>query len=206
MSRRRADLHGEELGYRDEFKPASQKSIERLWHRIDGLGVEIMGKDDSTGCGSGNDAVCDDGCAGAFPIERIDRPQNGRVTEFIEDELALALKEPTIGRTHRAWADTGSAPDGIPAALHFQTQLRVTQFGEQAMGLRMISDLVTFCNRAPQHARVKVHVVPDHIERGFDVSLGKHIQQPRSIDRMRAIVVGDRDMVSGYHHTCEGNA
>lgn len=165
-----------------------------------------MGEDDATGGGVGEDARSDDAGAGAFPVERVDGPEDGGVVEFGVDEFALALEEPAVRWAHGAGLDAGGACDGIAGAGHFLADFGIAEFGEEAVGVGVVADFVAFGDGAADDAGVEVDAAADDVEGGFDVACAEDVEEARGVLRVWAVVEGEGDVFSGDGDSGEGDA
>ena len=62
------------------------------------------------------------------------------------------------------------------------------------MSVGMVTYFVALCYDATGKMRLDVHVFPDHIKRGLDITSPKDVEKARRITGMRPIIKGHRDI------------
>ena len=158
--------------------------------------MDIVGQHNRARSSFFKDTIADHGGARPLPIQRIDIPENGLVSELLVDPTFLARGERSIRRPHQHWPCPGGALDGVLRSPQFTTNGIIGHFSKIWMRPTVVPYFVTFVRRARDDLGVLNDVFADHEESRFNMMSREEIEQFRGERCVWPVVKSHRDIRS----------
>ena len=165
-----------------------------------------MRQNNRPGPGFLHDAIAHCHGTGAFPIKRINIPQNNLVSELFVNPMFLADADRSIRRPHQRWSPSGSILDSIVSSAQLATHGSIRHFSKVRMRPTVISDFMTFKRGALHNLRVISHVLTDDEKCRFNVMSSQQLEQFRGQFHARPIIKGHGDVRPVDVHKIESDS
>ena len=72
--------------------------------------------------------------------------------------------------------------------------------------MRVVTEFVSFRNGTAQDTGMKIYAASNDVEGSLHVTRGENVEQARGVLRVRSVIEGDGDVVSGNEDAGEGDA
>jgi hypothetical protein len=161
-------------------------------HRFRTVTPAVMLKDDRAALRGAHDVVHDVGHARARPVPRVDGPVDRRHSH-VRAVPEHGGRPDAVGGAESGGHDAGRAVDRVGGPIHLGLHRRRCEQAEVQVPPGVVGDLVAGVRHLAGHFREPLDLETDHREHGGHPVLGQQLEHLRGVDRVRAVVDGQRD-------------
>ena len=152
--------------------------------------MDVVREDDGSGFGTCKDTLGDDLRARAFPVKRIDRPEDDLHPVLFFDGTVESGISCSVGRTHEGDGLAGSLGDFCGGVGQFVLQTPFAELVECFVVPAVVGDFMALGDGTSHDLGMLLDELTEDEEGGLDVALLEDVEQAWSEDGARAVIEG----------------